>query len=77
MVYFRECPRSVLDDDDALEFVFKFANEYTEESIRSGYQKGKKDKDEKLTVEIWQKLGRSMKDILSMAPDAVDWGDED
>ena len=77
MVYFRECPQSVLDDDDALDFVFKFANEYTEESIRNGYQKGKKDKDEKLDVETLQKLGHSMKDILSMSPDAVDWGDED
>ena len=77
MVYFRGCPRSVLDDDDALDFVFKFANEYTEESVRHGYQKGKKDKDEKLDVETWRKLGHSMKDILGMNPDAVDWGDED
>ena len=77
MVYFRECPQSVLDDDDALDFVFKFANEYTEESIRNGYQKGKKVQDKKLAVEIWRKLRYSMKDILSMSPDAVDWGDED
>ena len=76
MVYFRECPQSVLDDDDALDFVFKFANEYTEESIRNGYQKGKKAQDEKLDVETLHMLGHSMKDILSMNPDAVDWGED-
>ena len=75
MVYFRECPRGLLDDDDALDFVFKFANEYTEESVRRGYQEGKKAQDEKLDVETWRKLGRSMKDILGMSPDAVDWGE--
>ena len=76
MVYFRECPQSVLDDDDALDFVFKFANEYTEESVRHGYQEGKKAQDEKLDVETWRKLGRSMKDILGMNPDVVDWGED-
>ena len=77
MVYFRECPRSVINDEDALEFVFKFANEYTEESVRHGYQEGKKTRDEKLSVKTLQELGHSMKAILSMSKEAVNWDEEE
>lgn len=77
MMYFRECPRRTIEDEDALDFVFKFANEYTEESVRSGYTEQNKAQREKPSVYVMMELGRSAKDILGMDRESLDWEGEE
>jgi len=53
-------------DDDYLEFFFKFANTYTEESILNGYIKDEMEKEKEIHDEQLKDLGYSDEDILNM-----------
>lgn len=65
MVYFRTLPVPINDlTDDFMDFFFKFANTYTEESILHGYVKAQADKESKMTAEQMRELGYTEEDIL-------------
>lgn len=71
MVYFRACPQAVLEDSDALEFVFAFANEYTEESVRGGYQKAREAEADKADAETLRALGYTARELLEMDVESI------
>lgn len=67
MVYFRELPLPLNElDDDFMDFFFKFANTYTEESVLTGYIKDEKEKEKEVSDEDLKDLGYTDKDILDM-----------
>ena len=64
-MYFRELPLPLREiDDDYLEFFFKFANTYTEESILTGFIKDEEKKEKEVTEDALKDLGYDDKDIL-------------
>lgn len=65
-MYFRELPLPLREaDDDFLDFFFKFANTYTEESILTGFIKNEEKKEREVTDDALKDLGYDDRDILS------------
>ena len=58
MIYFRELPVSISElDEDLLEFIFIFANTYTEESVLRGYVQQKREEEKEVSDNILEELG--------------------
>lgn len=67
MVYFRTLTIPIDEvDDDYSDFIFKFANTFTENSILQGYIKEQKNENKAVSYEMMAELGYSDKDILNM-----------
>lgn len=65
MVYFRELPLPINEiDDDFLDFFFKFANTYTEDSILHGYIDEESKKLKEVDDDVLAELGYDDKDKL-------------
>lgn len=62
----KECPiQPELMDDDYNYIMFEFQMNYTVDSIRNGYIKVQKEKENKASDDLLHKLGYSDKDILN------------
>lgn len=62
----KACPIAPeLMDDDYNYIIFEFQMNYTADSIRAGYYKIKKDKENKASDELLHQLGYSDQDILN------------
>lgn len=58
MIYFRELPVPIRElDENLLDFIFIFANTYTEESILHGYARQKKEEEREVSDNILEELG--------------------
>ena len=67
MAYFRELPLPLGEiDGDFAEAFFKFANTYTEESVRAGYMKEEAERQKKVSADDLRELGYSDEEILEM-----------
>lgn len=66
MAYFRQCPADLMDNNDFIDIFFNFANTYTEDSVRTGFLKVKKDENGIENIETMRKLGYTEKDISKM-----------
>ena len=67
MVYFRELPLPLKElDSDFIDFFFKFANTFTEESILRGYIKEEAAREKEVSDDVLKDLGYTDEDILNM-----------
>ncbi len=58
MIYFRELPVPIRElDENLLDFIFIFANTYTEESILHGYAQQKREEEREVSDNILEELG--------------------
>ena len=67
MVYFRELPLPLKElDDDFMDFFFKFANTFTEDSVLKGFLKEESEKSKEVSEDTLKELGYTDEDILNM-----------
>lgn len=67
MVYFRELPLPLKElDDDFMDFFFKFANTFTEDSVLKGFLKEESEKAKEVSEDTLKELGYTDEDILNM-----------
>lgn len=57
-IYFRELPVPIGElDENLLDFIFIFANTYTEESILHGYVRQKREEEKEVSDNVLEELG--------------------
>jgi hypothetical protein len=49
--------------DDFLDIFFEFANTYTVESVRHGFQEGRKERESAPEADVFREMGYSEEDI--------------